>query len=72
MTPELVLNAVRSAARQVFDLGVRHGRQGGKREEQAATAMQYAEQLVMPVVETAIEQAVENAFVDVVSMRGAP
>ena len=65
VTAELVRAAVARAARAAFDLGVRQGKKGGTGKPnavQAELAARYAEQLVMPVVEATVEQAVEDGF----------
>ena len=70
MTRGQVEAAVRQAARQAFASGVRFGRtRQGREHEQLAAAVQYAEQLVLPMVDLAMDEAGEQAATRVLRRR---
>lgn len=64
MTEDQVLAAVQAAAREAFNLGLACGRKREMSEPRMlVTAVQYAEQRVLPVVQLALSEATEAATI---------
>lgn len=65
MTRDAITDKLKVAVRRAFEVGRAQGKgTGGGRPdaETLASCLQYAEALVLPVVEAAIEQGVEEAY----------
>lgn len=63
MTEDAVKRAIQSSAREAFAMGMRAApMRGGDRERLKQNAVGYAEDLVLPMVEAFVQQALEEQW----------